>query len=487
MLLIKIALRNLSRQKRRSILLGSALAFGMLVLVAVNGLTGGLVSSVQRNFADLIAGHIYFLQLEKGEDGRLLNMVKDDTALMESLETLGLEYTAVTRRTAIMGTVIYSGETVARQITGVKWTEDTQLDASLKFFAGDAKNMDGTDGIVISTMLAENLALIPKKSLTFKEKALLKNDLRIRWKAEAKGFDLDTAFDAEVKKLEAERKALQIEKAPSAIGEEVLVQFKTIYGQQNVGAFRVRGIYEAQMDIAAYVDREVLNALVSMPEGTYNLFGLYLKDYSNLDMKTVRLYNSLKGKYDLVPIEKVMGRDSNTIVGDLTKDDFTGSRTLITNLNNELGSLIGILTGVQAGSFVLFLVILAVVMVGLVNTFRIVIYERTKEIGTMRAVGAQRDQIRKLFLLEALFLALGGTIPGALLGVGLLNILHLFEFSAFTELSLFLDGGHLSYTVSPALLAGSFVTVIVFTLLAALLPANRAARMEPAQALRTQF
>jgi len=142
---------------------------------------------------------------------------------------------------------------------------------------------------------------------------------------------------------------------------------------------------------------------------------------------------------------------------------------------------------VQAGSFVLFLVILAVVMVGLVNTFRIVIYERTKEIGTMRAVGTQRGQIRKLFLLEALFLALGGTVPGALLGVGLLNLVHLFEFSAFTELSLFLDGGHLSYTVSPALLAGSFITVIVFTLLAALLPANRAAKMEPAQALRTQF
>jgi len=189
----------------------------------------------------------------------------------------------------------------------------------------------------------------------------------------------------------------------------------------------------------------------------------------------------------MVPIEKVMGRDSNTLVGDLNKEDFKGSRTIVTNLNNELGSLIGILTGVQAGSFVLFLVILAVVMVGLVNTFRIVIYERTKEIGTMRAVGVQRGQVRKLFLLEALFLALGGTIPGALLGVGLLNVLHLFEFSAFTELSLFLEGGRLAYTVSPALLAGSFVTVIVFTLLAALLPANRAAKMEPAQALRTQF
>ncbi len=487
MLLIKIALRNLSRQKRRSILLGSALAFGMLILVLVNGLTGGLVSSVQRNFADLIAGHLYFIQLEKGADGRLLNMVKDDRPLLAALADLGFEYTAVTQRTAIQGTVIYNGEAVARQITGVEWNEDAHLDTSLRFFAGDAHNMAGSDGIVLSTLLAENLALIPKKALSFKEKALLKKDLRLRWQAEDRSFDLDKAFDAEVKRQETERKRLQTESAPLAIGEEVLVQFKTIYGQQNVGTFRVRGIYEAQMDIAAYVDREVLNALVAMPAGTYNLFGLFLKDYADLDQKTARLYQALQGKYELVPLEKVRQRNSNIIVNDLNKEQFSGSITLITNLNNELGSLIGILTGVQAGSFGLFLVILAVVMVGLVNTFRIVIYERTREIGTMRAVGAQRGQIRKLFLLEALFLALGGTVPGALLGFALIKAVGWFELSTITELALFLDGGHLSYALSPAMLAGSFGTVVVFTLIAALLPANRAARMEPAQALRTQF
>ena len=487
MLLPKIALRNLSRQKRRSILLGSALAFGMLILVAVNGFTGGLVSNVQKNFADLVAGHIFFIQMEKGDDGRLLTMVKDDKAVMETVKTLGLEYTAVTRRTTQMGTVIYSGESVGRQITGVNWLEDNLLASSLKFLAGDAKNMNGSDGIIISTALAENLGLIPKKTLSYKDKAELKQQLRIKWKAAGQSYNLDKTMEDEVKRLEAERKKLQFEKAPQAIGEAVLVQLKTIYGQQNVGDFRIRGIYEAQMDISAYTDREILNALVAMPKGSYNLFGLFLKDYSSLDMKTILLHAALKEKYDLIPLEKIMGRDSTTIVSDLTKEDFKGSKSLVTNLNNELGALIGILNGVQAGSFVLFLIILAVVMVGLVNTFRIVIYERTKEIGTMRAVGVHRSQIRNLFLLEALFLSIGGTIPGALLGVGVLNLLKMFEFSSFTEMAFFLDGGRITASVDPFLLLGSFITVMIFTLLAALLPANRAAKMEPAHALRTQF
>ena len=159
----------------------------------------------------------------------------------------------------------------------------------------------------------------------------------------------------------------------------------------------------------------------------------------------------------------------------------------MSNLNNELGSLVSVLTGVQAGCFGLFIVILAIIMVGLINTFRIVIFERTREIGTMRALGAHRFQIRTLFLLEASFLALGGAIPGAIIGLLALKGISFLTFNSFTELSLFLDAGHLGFTVDGWLLVASILTVLAFTLLAALIPARKAARMEPAQALRTQF
>lgn len=467
--------------------MGSALAFGMFILVVVNGVTGGLVTSIQRNFADLIAGHLYFIQVEKGENGKTVEIIKDDKALLKALTDLKIEYEDVSRRTVIMGTIIFNGEAIGRQMSGVNWKDDPQLAGSLKFIAGNAENMYGTDGVVISNMLAENLGLIPKKTLSYKEKALLKRDMKMRWMAEGKNFDLDKALTAEVDKQEKVLKDLQLVKAPLAIGEAVLVQLKTIYGQQNVGEFRVRGIFETQMDLSAYVDRDVLNTLAGMPPDTYNLFGLYLKDFSNLDIKTAQIHTALKDSYDLVPLSKLAGKSSSSVISDLSKEDFSGTKTIITNLNNELGSIISVLSGVQLGSFALFLVVLSVVMVGLVNTFRIVIYERTKEIGTMRAVGAQRGQIRQLFLLEALFLALAGTIPGAVIGYGVLIFLKTLEFSSFTELSFFLDGGRISYSISAFMLIGSFITVIVFTLIAALMPANRAAKMEPAHALRTQF
>ena len=59
MKLIKLALRNLLRQKRRSILLGSAIAFGILFITLINGFTGSFIENVGENFSHLLAGHIF--------------------------------------------------------------------------------------------------------------------------------------------------------------------------------------------------------------------------------------------------------------------------------------------------------------------------------------------------------------------------------------------------------------------------------------------
>lgn len=487
MILPKIALRNLSRQKRRSILLGSALSFGMFILVVVNGVTGGLLTSLQKNFADLIAGHIFFLQVEKGPDGKLISISRDDKELLATLASSGIKFSSVTRRTSVLGSVIYSGESVNRSISGLNWADEVSFPESLTLVAGSTDGMQGSDGIIISDVLAENIGLIQKKKLNYADTANLRRDIKIRWRNEGKGFDLDKEIKRETKRLEEERGEKQKADALKAIGEVLLVKMDTIYGQENVAEFRVKAIFKTQMDYSAYVDREVLNACVEMPANSFNLCGIMLDDFSNLDAKTIAIHGMLKDKYDLVPYAKIAGRASNTVVSELDKEDFAGQKTIMTNLNNELGSFVSVLTGVQAGSFGLFIIILAVVMVGLVNTFRIVIYERTKEIGTMRALGAQRKQIRNLFVIEAMFLGVVGCLPGALLGIILLNVLRFFRFDTITELSLFLDDGRLGFSISPMMLVGSILVVILFTVLAALIPARRAAKMEPAQALRTQF
>src|SRR5947207_7793760 len=59
---------------------------------------------------------------------------------------------------------------------------------------------------------------------------------------------------------------------------------------------------------------------------------------------------------------------------------------------------------------------LIVALIGIANTMLLNVLERTREIGTMMSVGARRRRILSLFLLEALFLGVLGSIAGALAG-----------------------------------------------------------------------
>ena len=56
---LRISFKNLSRQKKRSFLLGSAIAFGVLIITLINGFTGSFVENVGENFSHIFAGHIF--------------------------------------------------------------------------------------------------------------------------------------------------------------------------------------------------------------------------------------------------------------------------------------------------------------------------------------------------------------------------------------------------------------------------------------------
>ena len=122
---------------------------------------------------------------------------------------------------------------------------------------------------------------------------------------------------------------------------------------------------------------------------------------------------------------------------------------------------------------------------GVLNTALMSVFERTREIGTIRAVGSRRSRVVALFLLEGLFLGVAGAVFGGLLGAALVHYFSLHGIPAFSEAQRYSYGGDYLYTT---LAWRDLVTVpalmIVVWVLAALGPALMAARMRPAEALR---
>lgn len=470
MLLQKIALKNLSRQKRRSFLLGGALAFGILILTLVNGVVGGMLTSIERNFSNIAVGHIFFTEIERTANGRILMSIEDDRPLLEAIDRLDIPIRYFARRTMHDGTLVFAGESAMRGLAGVDWIEETQIAGTLEMLAGTTEGMAGSDGILLSEGAAERLRLIPKD------------------KPDAKTMQVwDTLPKPEREAKLAEWREARDEAIRRSVGESILVELSTIHGQQNLGEFRVHGIFRTQFDIYAYTDRTVLNRLIGMADDGYNQFGAFLEDFGQIDLQTVRLYRELASRYDLYPLEKLAGKGLGTAVSDIRQTGLVGKKFVITNINNELGSFKSIFTTVQYVAIGFFVVLLLVIMVGITNTFRIVVYERTREIGTMRALGMQRGSVRSIFLFEALFLSLGGVVVGFALASLILFVVGLIKWNIMAELSFFFDGGRLLVTIDPVQFLATVLIVSMLTLLAALIPARRAARLEPAHALRTQF
>ncbi|WP_415938172.1 ABC transporter permease [Streptomyces sp. 039-1] len=114
----------------------------------------------------------------------------------------------------------------------------------------------------------------------------------------------------------------------------------------------------------------------------------------------------------------------------------------------------------------------------IINTFSMLVAQRTREIGLMRAIGSSRKQVNRSVLVEALLLGFIGSVLGVAAGVGLaVGLMKLMS-------SMGMDLSTRDLTVKTATPVIGMVLGVVVTVLAAYLPARRAGKVSPMAALR---
>jgi ABC-type lipoprotein release transport system permease subunit len=123
----------------------------------------------------------------------------------------------------------------------------------------------------------------------------------------------------------------------------------------------------------------------------------------------------------------------------------------------------------------------------IINTLIMSVYERTREIGILSAIGMRGGRIMLLFLAESALLAVGGVLIGVVLGV---LSAYLFNIHGFYIGNMALTGFMVTDTIFAKLTVNdmislSIVTFIV-TILAGLYPAIMASRLQPVEALRAE-
>jgi len=148
-----------------------------------------------------------------------------------------------------------------------------------------------------------------------------------------------------------------------------------------------------------------------------------------------------------------------------------GARYTVQNLTSILNAAKQIALALTIVLILVAAIALIISGIGIMNIMLVTVTERTREIGVRMAVGASRRDILQQFLLEAVLISVSGGLLGIVLGVGL-------------PLSVrFLVAG-VRVPISPVSIAVAFGVSFVVGLVFGLLPANRAARLNPTEALR---
>ena len=201
-------------------------------------------------------------------------------------------------------------------------------------------------------------------------------------------------------------------------------------------------------------------------------------------LKEVKLYDCIK-TFKLAKSYTQIKLETDDV------EDIKGLRSQIQTLGLQTVSPIDTVDQIDE-VFKFFNVILAgfgavgmvVAVLGMFNTLTISLLERTKEIGLMVALGGRDKDMRKLFVYEAVLLSLMGAIIGVIGSVALGQIVNL-AMNIFAQQRGVTEGFQM-FATPWWLVLGSLIFMVLIGLLVVFIPARRASRIDPIDALRRE-
>ncbi|RJP47277.1 MAG: ABC transporter permease [Anaerolineaceae bacterium] len=404
-LYLRLAWRNVWRQRRRTFLIAVGMGVTMALLVFYDGMIGGFEQAIYGNAIQLLGGNVQVHAPGYNEKiGRKPLLPLDDPDAVVRAAEAQPEVVAASKRIVTGGLVTNREGAFAVSIIGVEADKESRITpVAANITRGRYLNADDGDLIVI-------------------------------------GQGLATAMNVDV-------------------GDRITMVGNSTHEQTRQRTMTIVGIYDVGVPSV-----EKTSIYMSLKEAQ----GLF-----ELDGQATEVVVSLKQIGQEPGVVAAINHSAPGYEVDTWENSFP-----------ELKQTMEMKTGVM-GVFGVFM--LGIVAIGILNLLMMAVFERTREIGVIGALGLKPRQITLLFLLEGILIGMMGAVIGAAMGTlvnGILGVVGL-DYSAFSDLTEYtaLISGRIYTSLVPMDVLKHALTVAVISALAALYPAIQASQREPAEAL----
>jgi ABC-type lipoprotein release transport system permease subunit len=404
MQILKMAFRDLGRNRRRSFFSALAVGGGLALLILMSSVVAGEMGSALESAIKLQTGHIQIRASTYNENKSSLkweDLVANPDEIAGQIAALD-QVKAATPRLYASGYLSSGTQSASAKITGIDPLSPASDPYREGVISGNYLSPDDREAVLIGKPMAEKLNL--------------------------------------------------------KVGDNVSLSLNTADGGVQDQTFTVKGIYST---------------------GTYGFdSGTVFLPLAKAQAMT-RTENHASTVYVLL---------KDTAMTDVVVPALSVPSNLEIKTWTDLNALfVEYETFAQSYIAIFYMIILAISASVIINTLIMSVYERTREIGILSAIGMRGGRIMMLFLAESSMLAVGGVIMGLIIGV--LATLY-FNINGFYIGDMGLNGMTIADTIYAKLTMDNLISLtimtFVVTILAGLYPAVMASRMQPVEALRAE-